>query len=463
MPSRLRVVHAIHDFLPRHQAGSELYAADLASALAARGHHVTILAAAFDPTREHGTLAWRVHDGLPVVEIINNWRFRSFAETWDSPVVGAALDHVLRATNPDIVHVHNLHNLSLALPALARRHGAAVVGTLHDYTPACPSGGQRLHVAEAHICHTIEPERCVRCFRQSPFHVQLTFGAAFGSPMGRAAGRMAHPLRARVPGLVSWLSGLARHAPRPGPTPEDIEARLERARAAIGQMACIVAPSSSLASEYERLGFPVDRLRVRDYGFRPLVAPPRNPGPGGRLRLGFVGTLVWHKGAHVLVEAVSRLDPARVECLIFGDPGTSPEYSAALRRQAEGHPIRFMGRFERADAAWTYGQFDVLVIPSLWLENSPLVIHEAFQCGVPVIGARMGGIADLIDDGVSGLLYEATSASALVEAVTRLLDEPGLVTRLAAAAPAVRSIDDDAADWEGQYHAALHDVTRPGA
>src|SRR5262245_48650777 len=78
---RLRVLHAIHDFLPRHRAGSEIYAFELGRALQNRSHHVSVVAAEYDPTRRHGTLHWREHEGLPVIEMVNNWAFGSFAES----------------------------------------------------------------------------------------------------------------------------------------------------------------------------------------------------------------------------------------------------------------------------------------------------------------------------------------------------------------------------------------------
>src|SRR4030095_4408920 len=147
MPRRLRLLHAIHDFLPRHQAGSEIAPSTLCQALMRPGHHVTVLAADFDPARRHGELTWRVFEGLPVVEIVNNWQFASFEETYRAPNLLPVLDHVLRATQPDVLHVHSLLNLSFDLPRLARARGARVVGTLHDYTLVCASGGQRVHRA----------------------------------------------------------------------------------------------------------------------------------------------------------------------------------------------------------------------------------------------------------------------------------------------------------------------------
>jgi len=78
----LRLLHVIHDFLPRHVAGSEIYAFELASELLRRGHHVNVLCAAYDHERPHGHVTWRVHDGLSVIEVVNNWQCASFAETY---------------------------------------------------------------------------------------------------------------------------------------------------------------------------------------------------------------------------------------------------------------------------------------------------------------------------------------------------------------------------------------------
>jgi glycosyltransferase involved in cell wall biosynthesis len=164
----------------------------------------------------------------------------------------------------------------------------------------------------------------------------------------------------------------------------------------------------------------------------------------------------------VLIVAVARV-PAGVELLLYGDTSTFPEYSAELRRAAEGLPIRFMGPFGRDDLAAIYAQIDVLAVPSLWLENSPLVIHEAFMAGVPVVGARIGGIADLIQDGVNGLLYEPNAPEALAAALSRLATDRGLLASLAANVPTVGTIEADAEHWEGVYFAVTAVRTKVGA
>jgi len=453
MPDRLRVLHAIHDFLPRHRAGSEIYAYELARRLAGR-HHVWVLCAESDPSRAHGAVTWRAYDGLPVVELVNNWAFATFEETYRSPLVNQRLRHVLAAIRPDVVHVHNLLNLSMDLPALARGGGAAVVATLHDYTLVCPSGGQRVHAAESHVCAEIDTSRCARCFPESPFHTAMAVNR-LAPPAGlAAAGAVARGVRRAAPRLFGALLDLARRAPGPPLDATDLDRRLEYAARVYAHVDLFVSPSAALAREFTRLGLPPEKIRVSDNGL-PRLEARRRPSADGRLRVRFGGTLVWHKGAHVLVDAVRRLPADRVDVRIHGDSDAFPAYASRLRAAAQDLPVRFMGVFDGARAGEVYGDLDVLVVPSLWPENSPLVIHEAFMAGVPVVGSRQGGIPELVTDGVNGLLYDAFSAEALSAALGSIVAHPERLDAFRAALPAVKTADEDAEAWHARYLEAV--------
>jgi glycosyltransferase involved in cell wall biosynthesis len=448
----MRILHAIHDFLPRHRAGSEIYAYELCRALHRLGHQVHVLCAEYDPTRPHASLAWRWLDELPVTELVNNWSFDSFGETYASSQLNAVLEHALEAIRPDVVHIHNLLNLSFDLPTLAAARGIPSVATLHEYALLCPSGGQRVHLQDEHVCRDIDPTRCARCFVQSPFHTQMAL-----TPLTRRASRWrwlwpgVRLLRVLAPGLAARAGKAAARATTAAALAEsEITDRLAAARRVFDAVDLFVAPSPALGAEFRRFGLPADKLRVSDYGFVPL--PPSMPQPrGDRLRIGFVGTLVWHKGAHVLVDAVRQLPEGSWELVLHGSLDTFPDYAARLEEMSAGMPIRFAGGFDRQQVADIYAGMDVLVVPSLWPENSPLVIHEAFMARVPVVGSRMGGTVDLIDDDVSGLLYDAFSADSLAASLRRLIDDPRLLDRLAAAAPEVKTIDQDAREWEQTY------------
>jgi glycosyltransferase involved in cell wall biosynthesis len=394
---------------------------------------------------------------LPVYELINNWAFSRFAETYRSPQIGARLDQLLEEVRPDILHIHSLLNLSFDLPGLARARGIPSVATLHDFTLVCPSGGQRVHVAEEHVCREIDTRRCSRCFPESPFHSQLALGRA-ALPVTRfgPVRRFVSAARTALPMGFGVASRALSRGIGAGVGDDDIKQRLGELGRVIEAVALFVAPSRALAFDFQRFGIPREKIRISDYGFSPLEGlRPRQA--VDRLRIGFVGTLVWHKGAHVLLETVRRLPLARVEVKLFGDLRTFPEYVARLRRTAEDLPVRFMGAFDIERAGEIYGEIDVLVVPSLWPENSPLVIHEAFLAGVPVVGSRMGGIPELVEHDRNGLLYDAFSKQGLAEALCSLIDDPVRLRRLADASPAVKSLEQDATEWE-----AIYDQVRAG-
>lgn len=448
----MRVLHAIHDFLPRHRAGSEIYALHLCRELAGR-HDVTVLCADYDPHQPHGHVTWRLYEGLPVVEITNNWQCGRFVETYRAPAIAERLDHVLRAIQPDVVHVHNLLNLSFDLPLLARRRGASVVATLHDYTLLCASGGQRVHVAEQHVCHEIDTQRCARCFKQSPFGAQVALGRLAGRAAIAPAFDVAATLARRFPRTIGRLANRVGRIPALSVSARDLDDRLAAGRAVFEHVDAVVAPSASIASEFARFGMPTAKMRTMDYGFVP-IARRRTSASSSRLRIGYVGTLVWHKGVHALIDAVRALPPTAYALKVFGDVAVFPEYVADLRTRARGLPVQFEGTFDQRDVSDVYRQFDVLVVPSLWLENSPLVIHEAFMAGVPVVAARIGGIADLIEHGRTGLLYDPNDAGALEAALRSLMETPRRLEDLTVGVQTrtrVRSMTEDANAWDVIY------------
>ncbi len=488
MLTRLRILHAIHDFLPRHQAGSEIYAFNLCRELASR-HFVHVLAAEFDPSRRHGTLCWRVHEGIPVIELVNNWETASFADAWRSALIDRRLDQVLQATQPDVLHVHSLLNLSFNLPALAQAHGIPVVATLHDHTLVCPAGGQRLHVTEGTVCDRIDPDRCASCFARSPFQAQMS-AAAVGRLAGLAGGRLIEAARLvarRVPRLAAALAR-GKVARRVAPVlASEVGERLAAVARVFEAVDLFVAPSKAVAQAHQQLGLTAEKVVVSDYGFpvatlrnepgRPFNGTagfvpynggtgslPRDSGaalqrcsqePRHPVRIGFVGTLVHHKGPHLLLEAARYWPGGLFEIEIHGSLNTFPGYSLQLTESADGLPVRFCGAFEPSRSASIYGRFDLLVVPSLWPENSPLVIHEAFLAGVPVAAAATGGIPELITDGVNGVLFEPGSARSLADAVRPLIEDPARLRRLASARPAVKSIEADAREWEQRYEALV--------
>ena len=130
----------------------------------------------------------------------------------------------------------------------------------------------------------------------------------------------------------------------------------------------------------------------------------------------------------------------------------SDEHHARLAELA-GDNVVFHGRFDNQRLAEIYSELDVLVVPSLWFENSPITIHEAHLLRTPVVASGIGGMAEYVRDGVDGLHFPVGDAGALARVLRRFVDEPGLIGELSRDFPRVKTIEENAREMEYRYRA----------
>jgi glycosyltransferase involved in cell wall biosynthesis len=141
--------------------------------------------------------------------------------------------------------------------------------------------------------------------------------------------------------------------------------------------------------------------------------------------------------------------------VLHGPEAPHAAYVARLRELAAGDPrIRFAGAYENSRVDELLSALDVVVVPSVWYENYPFVVLEAFRAGLPVVASRVGGLPEMVRDGVDGLLVEPGSAADLARALARLSEEDGLVARLTGGIRPVRADEDEWAELLATYERA---------
>ncbi|MEE8469676.1 MAG: glycosyltransferase, partial [Planctomycetota bacterium] len=416
----MRVLLVSHLFPPAHSAGTELYTAELGQRLAARGCTVTVFTTDKDVGREDLSTRHYRHRGLEVIELVNNLFLEGFHETWDRPEITARFAAVLDELEPDVVHFQHLMYLSVGCLEEARRRGMPVLMTLHDFWLECPRMGQLVH-ADGGICETVDFARCGTClpsfeWRQSA--LARTAGRAIAKlhalthvdlgPVARGAARWAQaaaPKEWRPPAAAETerFEALARERTR--------ELR-ERTIASVDRF---LSPSRFLVERLVAWGLPAERTFHLPTGVdRAAFAPGPSDGTrdgtrersrGVKLRVCFLGTLVPLKGEHILLGAWEALDPdlrARGTLTLFGPTEHAPGYAQDLRRRASAVGARLEGALAREEVAAALAATDLLVVPSLWFENRPLVVLEALAARVPLLVSDLGGMAELVEEGVAG-------------------------------------------------------------
>jgi glycosyltransferase involved in cell wall biosynthesis len=435
----MRILQVVHDFLPLHVAGVEVYT-DLLSRYLSRDHDVAILCSEVRPEMQNFSVQRREHKGVPVYELVNNQRIRNFRETYRHHEIDAQIESVLEEFQPDVIHLQHLLNLSFGLVDAAKRRGIPVLMTLHDHWLECANGGQRYRV-ESGRCESLDARQCGTCTA----HMNRMGFAARGLLARLEGDKSRSAITARAISLGrrgAARLGAARQTRR-------IRARWSEVHELAEKINLFVAPSRYLRDEFVRFGFPDEKVVHSDYGFDIDQFDARRSISERVRSFGFVGSLVPHKGVHILLQAFARL-PKDATLDVCGALHYAPAYSAGLQANANHSGVRFTGGISPEQVPAFLKTIDCLIVPSIWQENSPLTIHEAFMAGIPVVAARMGGMVELIRDG-GGLLYDPDDPGALHACLQRLYEEPGLARSLASSAAPVKSIKENAGELVAFY------------
>lgn len=445
-----RILYVVHGFPPDTWAGTEVYTLGLAQEMQRLGHEVAVLTRVPDGNEvEQGgapdfSVAESEFAGLRVFRLTNRTRHRSIRESYLDTRADAAFRRVLARFRPDVVHFQHLIHLSVGLPAVCRELGIPSLITVNDYWALCAR--VQLIRPDGVRCEESQGLGCLYCIKELDYeHI----------PHAKVVLPTLAPLveiveKENVPGLWPIAAHVSEY--------RDVAERLEIACGGYATCDFAISPSRFLREKLLATGhFEPHHVLYSDYGtltdkVRPLARKREANAP---LRLGFVGSLLWYKGVDVLVRAMEQLGSRNVVLHVFGDfKPQSEEYHTKLAELAKacGERVQFHGRFDNGKVADVYEQFDALVVPSTWFENSPITIHEAFLFRTPVITSDIGGMAELVADGRNGLHFRAGDAASLAGAIARLCDEPGLLERLDQF-PHVKTMAEDAREMEARYRA----------
>jgi glycosyltransferase involved in cell wall biosynthesis len=421
----MKIVLPVHHFPPRYSAGAELYTFRLARWLQNHGHQVEVVCVeAIDRGGPDELQAVAdSYEGIAVWRLAFNMAHaRDYRWSYDNPLLKEWFATYFQASRPDIVHCQAGYLIGSAPLDMAVAANIPTVLTLHDYWFLCPR--ITLQRGDGSLCAAIpaDPAGCSWCMRLES-------------------------RRYRLPDQLSrGLAGQAVQALALSTGRQEIGDRRAHLLSALGMPDAVIAPSRFLAERFAPFVAP-ERLHISRYGLdlQPF-SELRRPAADTTLRIGFTGQIAPHKGVHLLVEAFRALHTRgrAVELHIYGGLDARPDYAARLRQLAgTDQRIHLHGRFENHRAAEILAGLDVAVVPSVWYENSPLAIMEAHAAGTPVVTAALGGMAELVRDGIDGLHFTPADSTDLARKLQRLLDEPQLLLSLRSGVTMPRAIDDE--------------------
>jgi len=427
----MKIVKVIHGYPLRYNAGSEVYSQTLCQGLVARGHEVHVF------TREENSFAedfgvrreTDADDPRIQLHTINVARSR---DRYRHQAVDQRFGALLDTVGPHVVHIGHLNHLSTSLVAEANRRGIPIAYTLHDYWIMCPRG-QLMQRSPADptdiwaVCDGQEDRKCA----------EHCYSRYYSGASDEHAEDLAY-----------WTGWVRR--------------RMQHIREVVEMVDTFIAPARFLFERYrDDFGLAPAKLRYLDYGFDRERLTGRARTAGEPFTFGYIGTHIPAKGIHVMLEAFGRLR-GNARMRIWGRP--RGQDTAALKALGDALPgdagmrVEWLAEYRNQDiVADVFNRVDAIVVPSVWFENSPLVIHEAQQARVPVITADVGGMAEYVHDRQNGLLFRHRDAASLTAAMQQLADDPALARQLGARGYLqsetgdVPSVEDHVAAVEGIY------------
>jgi glycosyltransferase involved in cell wall biosynthesis len=409
--SKLRTIVIAHNHPDLHPGGTEIFARSLARSFNEGGEAEALFIGCVNRTHrapKPGTLFQAVGRSGNELLLWSGHFDRFFQSQIDLHAMVPELTELLVTYRPDIVHFHHTLLIGVEAIALVRRvlPEAKILLTLHDYYAICPQDGQMVTAPDRRLCHRSSPDACRRCL--------------------------------------------------PDLTEDRFTLRELHLKALFSLVDRFVSPSEFLRQRYIAWGIPEDRIVCLRNGIDPApVAPPRPPGRGGaRNRFGFFGHLNPYKGALVAIEAARRLaaEGAEIELALHGSAEFQTDaFKAELEAALAGAPVRAHGGYSREEIPRLMADVDWIVVPSIWWENAPLVIQEAFRHKRPVICSNIGGMAEMVRDGTDGLHFRVGDAADLARTMAQAAGSETLWNDLRANIAKPRTIGEAARDHLALY------------
>lgn len=354
--------------------GAEISAFNLFRGLRAIGWDA-ILIAACDESLIDKIVVGRNEFALPV-------RGRVYDDFYhiSSIEVRESLVRILREQNVTLFNAHHFLHIGIGAFSDIISAGIDVVFTMHEFLAICHNHGQLVTRPGQVLCHGPSPSACQRCY---PEHSRQQFAV-----------------------------------------------RQHQVTAALDRVSAFIAPSQFLAQKMVDQGVPASRVSIIENGV-PQPAPPPPPRQSRKCwRFGYFGQINPFKGVGVLLDACAVLAQrpdlaARIRIAIHGNfIGQPTAFIDRFNAAVEDFPfLTYLGPYDNQNVASLMAACDYVVMPSTWWENSPVVIQEAFSARRPVICTGIGGMAEKVIDGQTGLHFARNDPVDLADRMAEAVDE----------------------------------------
>ena len=390
----MHILKIIHGYPPNYNAGSEVYSQSICNELSKR-HRVSVFTREENPySPDFGIRYEKKTDNLNFYFVNNpqgkdGYRHKQLDDNFAK---------LISDIKPEIAHIGHLNHLSIGLVDELNKQKIPIVFTLHDFWLMCPRGQFLTRgIGKEHnfqLCSGQQDRKCASdCYR-------VYFS---GNEQDEEQD------------IENWSNW--------------IHQRMVQTKTIIDKVDLFIAPSNYLRNRFiSDFAVPENKIIYLDYGFpTEYLTQTEKSKEKTNFTFGYIGTHITSKGVNQLIEAFREIEePATLK--IYGRHNGQSTNALKLLAATSKNKIEFTGEYINHNLANDiFAKVDCIVVPSIWTENSPLVIHEAQSCKVPVITADFGGMKEYVQHKVNGLLFEHRNTNSLKEQLSFAIANPYLL------------------------------------
>ena len=387
----LHILKIIHGYPLNYNAGSEVYSQSICNELS-KQHKVSVFTREENPYMPCFTIRHQKEKENLDFYFVNNpqgkdgYRHKEMDENFAQ---------LIKTIKPDIAHIGHVNHLSTGIIDELNKQNIPIVYTLHDFWLMCPRGqfltrsiGKENNFQ---LCSGQKDQKCANdCYkvyfsgREELYEIENK----------------------------SWSNW--------------INKRMVETKAIVNKVDLFIAPSNYLRDRFvNEFNVPENKIVYLDYGFpTEYLTQTEKKKESANFTFGYIGTHIPAKGINQLIEAFSKIqEPATLK--IFGRHNGQSTNALKLLAAKSKNKIEFEGEYVNHNLANdVFSKVDCIVVPSIWAENSPLVIHEAQACKVPVITADYGGMKEYVKHNINGLLFEHRNIDSMSEQMLYAIKNP---------------------------------------
>lgn len=439
----MKIILVVHTFLPKYLGGTEVCTYELAKEYTKLGHKVVIFCS--DPLshNDHLQMFESYYQGIKIYTVPKNiTKYKNFSNTYSEKKVLKPFQKLLKEFKPDIIHYHHLMHLSIEMINYAKIFKIPQILTLHDFWFQCLTH-QRI-TTTGNLCSDFSVEKCSQCLSDilnSGPVINTTFSFKTFLNNNNKTDYIINSLKKiyfRNNGKITYSYNKHIYT-------KMVSSRNNTMKELFNKLDLLIFPTKFLLNQFLNWDIKTNKYVLSSDGINTEIFKGFKRTSNQSLRFGYIGSIIPTKGLDMILKAWSKLVPGKYQLKIYGNLETDKKYAHNIKNLAKDlKNIEFLGTFSPEKISEIFSGIDVLIVPSRWFENAPLVIRDAMYTKTPVIAVNLGSIPEIIIDHKNGLLYKNEDINGLIKQMNYFISNQKSILKMKKNFPYQKSIEENA-------------------